>query len=162
MKKQKQKGVKKQGSAKKDEEGSATSTSKDATTTVESSSQDAKAKEETGAEEDGAEATVTESNEGSALTTTDRAKADGSTVAPPQSPSGSAGTVQDIYRKQVQRIEELERDNKRLQAEALDKEERWKKSEEELEVKREESGEVVDLRTKASEVDALVSIRFIL
>ncbi|PHH71757.1 hypothetical protein CDD82_6342 [Ophiocordyceps australis] len=49
------------------------------------------------------------------------------------SPDGSSGdTAADIYRKHVARIEELERDNKRLSKEAADAERRWKKLEEEL------------------------------
>ena len=75
-------------------------------------------------------------------------------AAAPQSPSSEK--VQDIYRKQVQRIEELERDNKRLQAEALDAETRWKKSEEELEERREASGEMADLKARAKEAEELV------
>ena len=81
-------------------------------------------------------------------------------AATPQSPTGEK--VQDIYRKQVQRIEELERDNKRLQAEALDAETRWKKSEEELEERREASGEMADLKAKAKEAEELVCIMIIL
>ena len=81
-------------------------------------------------------------------------------AATPQSPTGEK--VQDIYRKQVQRIEELERDNKRLQAEALDAETRWKKSEEELEERREASGEMADLKAKAKEAEELVCIMNIL
>ena len=76
---------------------------------------------------------------------------------PATTPQSSGGeTVQDIYRKQVQRIEELERDNKRLQAEALVAETRWKKTEEELEERREASIEMVDLRAKAKEAENLV------
>ena len=81
-------------------------------------------------------------------------------AATPQSPTGEK--VQDIYRKQVQRIEELERDNKRLQAEALDAETRWKKSEEELEERREARGEMADLKAKAKEAEELVCIMIIL
>ncbi|PHH64341.1 hypothetical protein CDD81_4698 [Ophiocordyceps australis] len=49
------------------------------------------------------------------------------------SPDGSSGdTAADIYRKHVARIEELERDNKRMAKETADAERRWKKLEEEL------------------------------
>lgn len=51
------------------------------------------------------------------------------------SPDG--GTAPDIYRKQAARIEELEKENKRLAKEASDGERRWKKAEEELEDLRE-------------------------
>ncbi|RAL64090.1 hypothetical protein DID88_003278 [Monilinia fructigena] len=55
------------------------------------------------------------------------------------SPSGD--TAPDIYRKQALRIEDLERENKRLSKEAVDSEKRWKKAEEELEDLREADGE---------------------
>ncbi|KAI0024303.1 hypothetical protein F4780DRAFT_726708 [Xylariomycetidae sp. FL0641] len=48
----------------------------------------------------------------------------------PLSPEGE--TAPDIYRKQVARIEDLEKENKRLAKEAGDAEKRWKKAEEEL------------------------------
>lgn len=48
----------------------------------------------------------------------------------PFSPDGD--TAPDIYRKHVARIEELERDNKRLAKEAADSERRWKRAEEAL------------------------------
>ncbi len=48
----------------------------------------------------------------------------------PFSPDGD--TAPDIYRKNVARIEELEKDNKRLQKETDESEKRWKKAEEEL------------------------------
>ncbi|CZT44269.1 related to USO1-intracellular protein transport protein [Rhynchosporium secalis] len=47
------------------------------------------------------------------------------------SPEGD--TAPDIHRKQAARIEELERENKRLAKEVIDGERRWKKAEEELE-----------------------------
>ena len=48
----------------------------------------------------------------------------------PLSPDGE--TAPDIYRKHVARIEELEKENKRLAKEAADAEKRWQKAEEEL------------------------------
>lgn len=56
------------------------------------------------------------------------------------SPEGD--TAPDIYRKQAIRIEELEKENKRLAKEATDGERRWKKAEEELEEMREAEDEV--------------------
>lgn len=50
-------------------------------------------------------------------------------------------TAPDIYRKQAIRIEELEKENKRLAKEASDGERRWKKAEEELEELRELEGD---------------------
>ncbi|KAJ6779773.1 hypothetical protein PWT90_04951 [Aphanocladium album] len=55
----------------------------------------------------------------------------GKPVSPgPLSPDGD--TAPDIYRKHVARIEELEKENKRLQKESSDSEKRWKKAEDEL------------------------------
>jgi hypothetical protein len=51
------------------------------------------------------------------------------------SPDGE--TAPDIFRKQALKIEELEKENKRLTKEASDGEKRWKKAEEELEDLRE-------------------------
>lgn len=50
----------------------------------------------------------------------------------PLSPDGAGDTAPDIYRKHVARIEELEKENKRLTKESGDAEKRWKKAEEEL------------------------------
>jgi predicted RNase H-like nuclease (RuvC/YqgF family) len=50
-------------------------------------------------------------------------------------------TAPDIYRKQALRIEELEKENKRLAKEASEGERRWKKAEEELEELREAEGD---------------------
>jgi hypothetical protein len=55
------------------------------------------------------------------------------------SPEGE--TAPDIYRKHVARIEELEKENKRLAKEAADAEKRWQKAEEELADVREDDGE---------------------
>ncbi|TGO88442.1 hypothetical protein BPOR_0162g00160 [Botrytis porri] len=55
------------------------------------------------------------------------------------SPSGD--TAPDIYRKQALRIEDLEKENKKLSKGAIDAEKRWKKAEEELEDLREAEGE---------------------
>lgn len=56
----------------------------------------------------------------------------------PFSPEGD--TAPDIYRKHVARIEELEKENKRIIKEAADSEKRWKKAEEELADLRESDG----------------------
>jgi hypothetical protein len=80
------------------------------------------------------------------------------------SPEGD--TVPDIYRKQAIRIEDLEKENKRLEKEVRDGESRWRKSEEELEDLREWNGELVELKAraeraekKAEEVEKLVSLQ---
>lgn len=78
-----------------------------------------------------------------------------SPTLPPLSPDGD--TIPDIYRKQAVRLEELEKENKRLDKEAKDAETRWRKTEEELEEAREANSEVVELRArldKAGELEA--------
>ncbi|CAK7222785.1 hypothetical protein SCUCBS95973_004954 [Sporothrix curviconia] len=50
----------------------------------------------------------------------------------PLSPSADGETAADIYRKQVTRIDELERQNKRLAKDAADAEKRWQKAEDAL------------------------------
>ncbi|CAK7274013.1 hypothetical protein SEPCBS57363_005944 [Sporothrix epigloea] len=50
----------------------------------------------------------------------------------PLSPSADGETAADIYRKQTMRIDELERQNKRLAKDAADAEKRWQKSEDAL------------------------------
>ena len=55
--------------------------------------------------------------------------------------SPEENTAPDIYRKQAARIEELEKENKRLGKEVSDGERRWKKAEDELEDLREAEGD---------------------
>lgn len=81
-----------------------------------------------------------------------------SPTLPPLSPDGD--TIPDIYRKQASRLDELEKENKRLEKEAQDAEARWRKTEEELEEAREANSEVVELRgriDKIEEVEAELS-----
>lgn len=66
------------------------------------------------------------------------------------------------------RLEELEKENKRLEKEVQTADARWKKTEEQLEDLREASGDVVELKEKlaqaekrAEEVDKLVCYVFI-
>lgn len=73
-------------------------------------------------------------------------------------------TAPEIYRKQAARIEELERENKRLAKEVAEGEKRWKKAEEELEDLREADGTRSELRagsqtsrSSADELSKLVS-----
>lgn len=60
-------------------------------------------------------------------------------------------TAPDIYRKQAIRIEELEKENKRLAKEASDGERRWNKAEEDLADLREAEG---DLSSKAKDTSS--------
>jgi len=70
---------------------------------------------------------------------------------PPLTPDGE--TMNDIYRKQALRLEELESHSKRLEKEAKDGETRLRRSEEELEQLREASGEASALRTQAKKAE---------
>lgn len=71
---------------------------------------------------------------------------------PALSPDGD--TVTEIYRKQAARLDELEKDNKRLSKEIETSENRWRKTEEELEELRETSGRVAELTTRAEKAAA--------
>lgn len=71
---------------------------------------------------------------------------------PTMTPDGDS--VNSIYRKQAARLDELERENRRLAKEAQENEKRWKKTEEELEDLREASGEVAQLKVRAEKADA--------
>lgn len=75
-----------------------------------------------------------------------------SPTLPILSPDGD--TVNEIYRKQTARIDELERENRRLAKDAKEGEARLKKTEEELEELRESSSEVAELKLKARGADA--------
>ncbi|KAF1849472.1 M protein repeat protein-like protein [Cucurbitaria berberidis CBS 394.84] len=73
----------------------------------------------------------------------------------PLSPSG--GVTSEVYREQAQRIEELEKDNKRLAGEVEDSENKRRKGEEELEELREGRGDVALAVAKGKEADQLKS-----
>ena len=72
-------------------------------------------------------------------------------ILPPLTPDGE--TIQEIYRKQVLRLEELERENKRLDREAREGETRWRKNEEELEELRESSPDTGAIRAQAQKAN---------
>ena len=72
----------------------------------------------------------------------------------PFSPDGD--TAPDIYRKQVSRIEELEKENKKLLKESSDAEKRWQKAEDELAVLREGDGDSSTKTLANGEVEKLV------
>ena len=71
---------------------------------------------------------------------------------PALSPDGDA--VTEIYRKQAFRLDELERENKRLAREVETAESRWRKTEEELEELRENSGQAAELKARAEKADS--------
>lgn len=71
---------------------------------------------------------------------------------PPMSPGSEP--MQDLYRKQALRIDELEKENRRLEKAAQDADARWKRLEEELEAARESNSEVAALKEKGREADS--------
>ncbi|KAH7386077.1 hypothetical protein BKA66DRAFT_461443 [Pyrenochaeta sp. MPI-SDFR-AT-0127] len=80
----------------------------------------------------------------------------GTAISPgPLSPGG--GVTSEVYREQAQRIEELEKENKRLAGEVEEYQGRWTKGEEELEVLREGKGDVALAVEKGKEADKLKS-----
>lgn len=68
--------------------------------------------------------------------------------------SAEGESINEIYRKQTLRLDELERENKRLAKETRDVKSRLEKAEEELEDLRESSAELAELRMRAAKVDA--------
>lgn len=86
---------------------------------------------------------------------------------PPLSADGDS--VQEVYRKQSMRIEELEKENKRMEKELEEASGRWRKTEEQLEDLRESSVDAAELKDKlekaeqkATDIDALVGLLLIL
>lgn len=75
-----------------------------------------------------------------------------SPVLPVLSPEGDS--VNEIYRKQSSRLDELEKENRRLSKEARDTQLRWDKTEQELEELRESSGHVAELKSRAAKAGA--------
>ncbi|MCJ1418479.1 hypothetical protein MMC32_004827 [Xylographa parallela] len=71
---------------------------------------------------------------------------------PALSPDGDA--VTEIYRKQAFRLDELEKENKKLLKDVETVESRWRKTEEELEELRETNGQVATLKSRAEKADA--------
>ncbi|CAK7209345.1 hypothetical protein SEUCBS140593_000465 [Sporothrix eucalyptigena] len=74
----------------------------------------------------------------------------------PLSPSADGETAADIYRKQLARIDELEKQNKRLTKDAADAEKRWQKAEDDLADARDgASADSPELAKLKSEIAAL-------
>lgn len=82
---------------------------------------------------------------------------DGGTPTSPTAKTPGGGVSGDIYREQAQRIEDLEKENKRLVSEVEEADRRWKKGEEELEELREGRGDVALAVERGKEADKLVS-----
>jgi predicted nucleic acid-binding Zn-ribbon protein len=80
-----------------------------------------------------------------------------SACLPALTPDGE--TMNDIYRKQALRLDELERENKRLEKEAREGEARWRRGEEELEELREVFGEAsVAFKVQAKKAEESQSV----
>jgi len=77
----------------------------------------------------------------------------GGLKSPPLPTISPEGEVQEIYRKQHSRIEELEKENKSLNEARSELEAKLQKTDEELEQLREASGEVAELRSKVASAD---------
>ncbi|KAI1934871.1 hypothetical protein LOZ12_006148 [Ophidiomyces ophidiicola] len=82
---------------------------------------------------------------------------------PPLSPGGN--TAPELFRKQALKLEELEKENKRLEKELATATAKWRKSEEQLDDLRETNSETVELKDKltaaekkAEEIDQLASL----
>ena len=73
---------------------------------------------------------------------------------PTLTPEGDS--INSIYRKQAARVDELERENRRLAKEAQENERRWRRTEDQLEELREASGDVAQLKARAEEADARI------
>lgn len=78
--------------------------------------------------------------------------------------TGDGDSVHEVFRKQSARIEELEKDNKRLEKEVEEVNGRWRKTEDQLEDLREASVDAGELKDKleaaekkAADIDKLVS-----
>ena len=85
-------------------------------------------------------------------------------VKSPPVPDSDGNTAPEVFRKQAVRLEELEKENKRLESDLQSTDARWKKTEEQLEDLREANADVAQLREKlasaertAEEVEKLVS-----
>jgi len=71
----------------------------------------------------------------------------------PLSPSIEGDAVQDIYRKQVARIEQLEKDCKRLDKELEERQKALSRSEKEVEELHDKQGDMAVLKEKAARSD---------
>ena len=70
--------------------------------------------------------------------------------------SPDSDSVNSIYRKQAARLDELEKENRRLAKDAQEAEKRRRHTEEELEDLREASAEVAELKSRAQKAEAQI------
>ena len=80
--------------------------------------------------------------------------ANGSKSPDPPALTSEGDSINSIYRKQAARLDELEKENRRLAKEAQENEQKWRKTEDQLEELREASGEVAQLKSRAEKADA--------
>ncbi|CEJ56554.1 hypothetical protein PMG11_02757 [Penicillium brasilianum] len=71
--------------------------------------------------------------------------------------TGDGDSVHEVFRKQSTKIEELERDNKRLEKELSDATTRWRKTEDQLEDLREASVDGAELRERLKQAEEKVA-----
>jgi hypothetical protein len=78
---------------------------------------------------------------------------------PPSLPplTGDGDSVHEVFRKQSTRIEDLEKDNKRMENELSEATARWRKTEDQLEDLREASVDAAELREKLKEAEEKVA-----
>lgn len=74
---------------------------------------------------------------------------------PPLTPDNQQ--IHEVFRKQAARVEELEKDNKRLEKDLEDANSRRQKSEEQLEDLREASVEVIELKDRLDKAEQQVA-----
>lgn len=80
--------------------------------------------------------------------------------SPPQSLpplTGDGDSVHEVFRKQSTRIEDLEKENKRIEKELSDATSRWRKTEDQLEDMREASVDGAELREKLKQAEEKVA-----
>lgn len=143
-------------------EGKATDNSPDKKTATEDASADDKAVEDDKDEkaDDESSATPSLAQQSKLRSTSFRAGSiSGAGPASPGPLSPDGDTAPEIYRKQAARIDELEKENKKLSKDSTDSEKRWKKAEDELAVLREGDGDTEHAASKTSdETEKLVRI----
>jgi uncharacterized coiled-coil DUF342 family protein len=71
--------------------------------------------------------------------------------------TGDGESVHEVFRKQSTKIEELEKDNKRLEKELSDATVRWRKTEDQLEDLREASVDGAELREQLKQAEEKVA-----
>lgn len=154
LKKEQQKKGKKAGGKKKTEDKAASATEPKAeeAPAVEETQEGTTAEEDDPTAGDGETEKPAEVEKQPSLSLQSKQRSESFRQSGPLSPSLE---VQDLYRKQAARIEELEKENKAFKEQQDEGAARLSKAEEELEGLREGSSDVADLRSKAKEAERL-------